>query len=319
MPGAYHILLAAPGLASSLGGHLVEARLQPIVIDVPDAAPMPPGALDQAVVERQAGDIQPHIGGALYIGVPAEDVGARAVKADVAGGQQGNAGSTHIGGADGLLRLAHAPDQGRRFHLGEHLGDAFQLLARNAGDAFDLFGVPFGDFLAHVVHAVDALLDEVLVLPAVLKDVPEHAPEHRNVCARADTHIFGRMSGRTGHPRIDNDHIGVIDLLAAQQVLQQHRMRLGRVAAHDDHGFGVADIVVRIRLGAVTPDIGHACHRGRMADACLMVDRIRAPEGAEFSHQISTFIGEFGGAEPEDRENPRRSCCECRAVGRRSH
>ena len=41
------------------------------------------------------------------------------------------------------------------------------------GYALDLVGRPLLDLLADIVHAVDALLDEFLVLPAILEDVPE--------------------------------------------------------------------------------------------------------------------------------------------------
>ena len=70
------------------GGRLVEAIDEPLIVDLPDARPMPPCAFDQAVVERQRHDIEAEIGGALHVGVAAEDVGAGAGLADIAGGQQ---------------------------------------------------------------------------------------------------------------------------------------------------------------------------------------------------------------------------------------
>ena len=85
--------------------------------------------------------------------------------------------------------------------------DALELLARHAGDALDLVGRPFGDLLADVVHAVDALGDEFLVLPAVLEDVPEHAPDERDVGAGAEPDILGRVRGRAGEARIEDDHV----------------------------------------------------------------------------------------------------------------
>src|SRR6185503_18543245 len=111
---------------------------------------------------------------------------------------------------------------------------------------------------ADVVHAVDALFDELLVLPAVLEDVPEHAPDHRNVGAGTDAHIFGRVCRGAGHARIDHDHVRALHFLAFEQVLQRHRMRLGGVAAHDDHGLGIADVGVAVGHRAVAPGIGHA-------------------------------------------------------------
>ncbi len=167
--GRFHLLLG------------VEAAEHPVVIDLPDAAPMLPGAFDEAVVERQRHDIEAEVGRTLHVAVAAEDVGAVAEAADIAGGEQQDAAGAHIGGADRVLRLAHRPDQAGGLLLRECLGDALELRLRNAGDALDLVRRPLLDLLADVVHAVDALADEFLVLPAVLEDVPEH-PVDRSGC-----------------------------------------------------------------------------------------------------------------------------------------
>ena len=265
---------------------------------------MPPRAFGQAVVERQRHDIEAEIGRALHVGVAAEDVGAGAEAADVAGGQQRDAERAHVGGADRVLGRAHAPDQRRGLLGREHLGDALELRARHAGDALDFFRRPLLDFLADVVHAVDALLDEFLVLPAVLEDVPQHSVDHRNVGAGADAHIFGRMRGGARQARIDDDHVGAVELLAFQHVLQRHRMRLGGIAAHDDHGLGVADVVVAVGHRAVAPGIGYAGDGGRMADARLVVRVVGAPERRELAIEIGAFVGELGRAEPVDRIRP---------------
>jgi hypothetical protein len=144
--------------------------------------------------------------------VAAEDVGAGARFPDIAGEQQRDADRPHIGGADSVLGLAHAPDQGRGLLRRKHLGDALQLLARHARDALDLVGRPFLDFLAHIVEAVDALRNKLLVLPTVFDDVPHHAVEHRDVGARPQPHILGRVRGRARQPRIDDDDVCLVEL-----------------------------------------------------------------------------------------------------------
>src|SRR6516165_7479243 len=108
----------------------------------------------------------------------AEDVGPLAGPTDVAGGQQENAARAHVGSADRVLRLAHSPNEARRLLLCEHLRHALELLAGHARDALNFFRGPLLDFLTNVVHAVDALFDELLILPAILEDMPEHAPEY---------------------------------------------------------------------------------------------------------------------------------------------
>jgi hypothetical protein len=185
--------------------------------------------------------------------------------------------------------------------LGEGLGDALYLLARNARDALDFFRRPLGDFGADLVHAVDALRDELLVLPTIVEDVVQHAPDHRDVGAAAEANIFGGMRGRAGEARVEDEHVGAVDLLAGQDVLQRHRVRFGGIRSHEDDGLRVSDIIVGIRHRAVAPGIGDAGDGGRMADAGLVVHGIGAPERPEFAEQISAFIGEFRRSEQIDR------------------
>ncbi len=273
----------------------------PVVLDLPHAAPVAPRAFDQAVVERQGHDIEAEVGRALHVAVAAEDVGADAEPADVTGGKQRDAERAHVRRADGVLGRAHAPDQRRGLLLGEHLGDALELRAGHAGDPLDLFRVPLVDFLAGIIHAVHTLADELLVLPAVLEHVPEQSVDDRNVGAGTDAHIFGGVRRRAGEARVDDDVIRPVELLALEQVLQRDRMRFRRIAAHDHHGLGVADVVVGIGHRAVAPGIGYAGDRSRMADARLMVDVVGAPEGRELAIEIGAFVRKLRRAEPVDR------------------
>ena len=98
----------------------------------------------------------------------AEDVGAGARRAHVAGEQQRDAARAHVGGADRVLSLAHTPDQRCRLLGREHLRHALELFARHAAHPLHLLRVPFLDFLAQVVEAGHALADEFFVFPAVL-------------------------------------------------------------------------------------------------------------------------------------------------------
>jgi len=72
------------------------------------------------------------------------------------------------------------------FLLGEHLGDALEAgrpecrsPARPRRESI------LATSLAHVIQPVDAPTDEILVLPTVLEDVPEHAPEAPGCRCRA--------------------------------------------------------------------------------------------------------------------------------------
>src|SRR4051795_5653151 len=81
-------------------------------------------------------------------------------------------------------------------------------------------------------------------------------------------------------------------------------MRLGRIAAEEKQGFGVAYVGVAIGHRAVAPGIGYAGDGGGMADASLVVGVIGAPERRKFSVQISCFIGELGRPQPVEESGP---------------
>src|ERR1035437_6989350 len=262
---------------------------------------MLPRAFSETVVEWQGHDIEPDVGRALDVVVAAEDVGSSAGLADIAGCQQRDAACADVGCADRVLGLAHAPDQRRRLLRREHLRHALELLSRNAANAFDLVGSPFVDFLARLLEAVDALFDEFLVLPTVLEDVPHHAHQHWNVGAGPDADIFGGVGRGARHSWIDDDEVRFVEFLAFQQVLQRYRMCHGRIAAHDNHGLGVADVVEAVGHRPVAPGIGHAGNRRRMTNARLVVLIVGAPERSQLAEDISYFVGELRRAQPIDR------------------
>ncbi len=272
------------------GCRRVEARLEPVKVGFPNSRPMPPCTFGEAVIERQCHDIEAKIGGALHVAMAAEDVGAVTEAANVAGGQQENAACSHIRRADRELGLTHRPDQRRGLLLGEHLCNAFELSAGKTGHAFGFFRRPLGDLLADLIHAVDALRDEFLVLPAILKDMPEDAVDSRDVRSRAHADIFRRVRGRARQAGIDDNEVRPLQLLAFEQVLQRHRMRLGRIAAHDHERLGIADVVVAVGHRAVAPGIGYAGDRRRMANTRLVIGIVGSPIGRELAIEIRTFV-----------------------------
>ena len=77
----------------------------PVELDAPDLGEVLPGTFGNAVVARQGIWVGAHVGGTLHIVVTAEDVGATARLAHIAQGQLQDAGGTHHGVADGVLRL----------------------------------------------------------------------------------------------------------------------------------------------------------------------------------------------------------------------
>ncbi len=111
--------------------------------------------------------------------------------------------------------------------------------------------------------------------------------------ATAEPNILRRVRGRAREPRVQNEHVGAVDFLTGQNVLQRHRMRFGRIRSHKDDRLRIANVVVGVGHGAVAPCVGYAGDRRRVTNTRLMVDRIGTPERGELAEQVSAFIGEF--------------------------
>ena len=222
----------------------------------------------------------------LHVAVAAEDVGAAARGADRAVVHREDAVGAHVGRTDRVLRAAHAPDHAERAVVPQRLRDSAKLRTRHAGDALDFRRVVLGHFLLNVFPAVDAPADELVVGPAVLDRVPEDAPDQRNVGARAQAHMLGRVRGRAREARIADDERRLVLLLAAQHVQHRDGMRLRRIAADQERRTRVLDVVVGIGLRAVAPRLGDAGNRRRVADARLVVDVVGAPERRELAIEI---------------------------------
>ncbi len=101
--------------------------------------------------------VGPHVGCALDVVMAAEDIGAAARHPDVAQGQLQDTEQPDGMAGDMMLGDAHAPDDGAGPVLRHGLGDLVDLVFRDAGDVFNLFGRPFFHFLADVVHGIDPL------------------------------------------------------------------------------------------------------------------------------------------------------------------
>ncbi|MNS87821.1 hypothetical protein D3C72_1217760 [compost metagenome] len=262
---------------------------------------MLPRAGGQAVVARQRVGVGAHVGGALHVVVAAEDVGAAARHADIAKRQLHDARGAHDRIADGVLGLAHAPHQRAGAVLGHDLGHHLHLRLGHAADFLDLVGRPLGhDLFLDLVHAVDAVLQVLLVFPAVLEDVVQHPKEERDVGTRANAHIVLRLGRGARVARIDHDHLAAV-LLGVQQVQHRHRVRLRRVGADIQRRFRVLHIVVRVGHRTVAPGVGHARHRGGVADARLVVGVVGAEERHPLAQQVGLLVAVLGRADEEHR------------------
>jgi hypothetical protein len=188
--------------------------------------------------------------------------------------------------------------------LSQHLGDLEHLLFLDAAGLFHLVGRPLGQhLLAHLVHAVDAVVDVLLVFPAVLEDVVQQAEQERDVGARADAHVLVGLGRGAGEARVDHDHLAA-GFLGMQHVQHAHRVRLGRVGADVQRDLAVLHVVVRIGHGAIAPGVGNTGHRGGVADARLVVAVVAAPEADELAQQVGLLVVVLGRADPVHAVRP---------------
>src|SRR5690554_6664000 len=291
--------VAVHGLSVVVLG-LVEAPLEPLVVDVPDSRPVLPGPLGQAVVGRQGAGVEAQVGGALDVVVAAQDIGAAAGLADIAQRQLQDAVGPGVVVAGGVLGAAHAPDDAAGLPGGQALGHVTHGGLGNAGDILDDRGGVAGHLGAHLVHAVDPLLDILAVLPAVLEDVPQEAPDKGHIGAGANAHMGIGLGRGAGEARVGDDDIAVVALLGDQEVLHGHRVRLGGVGADEEDRATVVHVVERVGHRSVTPGVGDPGHGGGVADARLVVGVVGPPEGGELAQQVGLLVAELGRAEPED-------------------
>jgi hypothetical protein len=278
--------------------------LDPLEIDVPGLGEVLERAFGQAVVAGQRVGVGPDVGRALHVVVASEDVGAAAALADVAQRQLQDARRTHHRVADGVLRLTHAPHDGAGAVLGHGLGDLVAGGLVDAGDFQHLVGCPLGQHvLAHLVHAVDAVLDVLLVFPAVLEHVVQHAEQERDVGARAQPHELISLGRRAREARVDDDHLAA-GFLGMQHVQHRHRVRFGRIRADVQRSLAVLHVVVGVGHRAIPPRVGHAGHGGGVADARLVVAVVAAPHRHPLAQQVRLFVVVLGRAHHVDAVGP---------------
>src|SRR6186713_3073296 len=185
--------------------------------------------------------------------------------------------------------------------MSEDVGDVLDLGFWQAGYTLDLVGRPFRNFLADILDAVDALVDEFLVLPTVLENVPEHPVDGRNVHAGPYPDIFGCVRRGSRHARVNDDQVCAVEFFAFENMLQRNRMGLSGVAAHQQDRLRVADVVVAVRHRTVAPGVGDSSDGGGVTDARLMIGIVRSPEGSKLSVEICGFVCELGRTKPIDR------------------
>ena len=220
----------------------------------------------------------------------AKDVGAATGLAHIAQGQLQNARGAHHGVADGVLGLAHAPNDGARAVFMQPRGHLGHLFGLDAAGLFDLVQRPFGHHVFFdLVHAIDPVVDVFFIFPTVLEDDVQQTKQERDVRARTDAHILVGLGRGAGKARVDHDHLGA-GFFGVQHVQQADGVGLGGIGADVQSDLAVLHIVVRVGHGPITPGVGHTRHRGGVANARLVVAVVAAPKTHEFAQQIRLLV-----------------------------
>ncbi len=261
---------------------------------------MLPGAFRQAVIAWQGIWVRADVGGTLHVAVAAEDIGTTTGHTDVAQRELQDAGRTHHGVANRVLGLAHAPDDGAGAVHGHGLGGLEHFGLGHAGYlSHTCWGPLLHDFLANGIHAVDTVVDVLLVLPAILEDVMQDAEQEGHISARPHTDVLVCLGRGAGEARVNNDDLAAVLLFGGKQVEHGNRMRLCGIRTDVQRCLRIAHVVVAVGHGAVAPCVGHTGHRGGVANAGLVVGVVRAQEGHELAQQVGLLVVVLGGAHHE--------------------
>ena len=261
---------------------------------------MPPRVFPKPVVRGQRVGVGSDVGRALDVVVTAKDVRAAAGNTDVAERELKHTQCANVRASDRVLGDAHAPDDGTGTVLRERLGDELHLIVGNSGHLLDAVGCPLRRFLADLVHSVHAIRDVRLVLPAVVEDGSDDAPDQRNVGTGSDAYVVMGLCGGAREARIDDDHACAL-FLRVQDHLHRHRMRLGRVGAEELHRLRIEHVVERVRHRAVAERVGDARHGRRMTDARLVIAVVGAPQRHELAQQVRLLVAVLRRSDPVRR------------------
>ena len=279
-------------------GDGTELTCKPFGIFTPNAGPVPPSAVGQTVVAWQRVRQNTKVGCALHVVVAAENVGTATRRAHVAQRQLKHAICTCVVVTVGVLRATHTPNHGAGAVVCKRFSNAAQLLTGGAGYALDLFGCPFGHFVTDLVHAPNAGADELFVFPTVFEDVVQNTPNQRHVGTGTEANVLISVCRSPREARVANDDGCVVFFLRLQDVKQRNRVRFCGVGADHEDRFGVVDVVVRVRHGAVAPCVRNTSHSRGVTNTGLVIHVVRAPVGCELAEQVSLLVVVLGGAEP---------------------
>ena len=151
--------------------------------------------------------------------------------------------------------------------------------------------------LAHDQTGVGVVLDVLVVDLVVEQQVVDHPHEEGDIGAGTDRRVHIRHGGTAVEARINHYHLGAVTYLGLDHPFEPHRVRLGGVAAHDQHHVGVLDIDPVVGHGTATEARCQGRYCRPVTQARLTVHTDDAQRTAEVEVENAGFVGGCRGGQ----------------------
>ena len=240
----------------------------------------------------------PHVAGALHVVLAAQRVDPGEGLPDLAAEHRQIADGDHVGHPAGMLRDAHAVDDGGIVRLRVRLGHLADRRLVDAGLACDLVQGPALEERPEGLDILRPLLDEIFCVEPAVDDVAHHAGQQGDVRARVEPQELAGIAGHRGLPRVDDEHLrppveGLVDLT------HEDGVALGGVGADEKDAVRAGQVRDGVRHGAAAEGLQHPHRGGRVAEPGAVV-HVVGPEGRpdELLKEVVLLVGALGRREP---------------------
>ena len=180
----------------------------PFKVHTPCCREMAKGTFCDAVITWQRIGVTTYIGNALHVIVATENIGTSTALANIAQSKLQDTRCPHHGVTNGVLGVAHAPNQGTGTVFSHGFGNVEAGCFVNAAGLQHLVRCPFGhDVFLDLFHAPHTVVDKLLVFPTVLEHMVEHAKQKWDVRSRANADVLVCFGCCAREPWINHNHL----------------------------------------------------------------------------------------------------------------
>jgi len=117
------------------------------------------------------------------------------------------------------------------------------------------------------------VMTHVVMLDLVVgQQIIDQASEKDDIGAGSDRRVVIGDGGRAREPRIDDDQLRLVVGLGFDDPLEAAGVRLGGVAAHDEHDVRILDVNPVIRHRSTAKRRGKTCHRRTVSHTRLVIE-----------------------------------------------